>query len=346
MGNCLSPSPCGQNEQAGAQGGQSDLAWATMKVAGNRLSRADILSRAELKEGNFTVAGRVLSFGAVCFRGYYPDTPAKANQDVMGVLGPEDMSEDQALFAVFDGHGSTGDKCAQFTRDALLRRLTDDLAALGALEGGGTEVLRTHMESRMRTTFMDVNTSLHGSGSVDDSLSGTTAIVATVVGSDICVANVGDSRAVLFTRKGGKGDRPALGPGGGDSVVPVPLSKDQTPYRRDERNRVKRCGARVMNMDQLEGLAPIHDNWDVTLGEEIDDDGDPPRIWDPVENYPGTAFTRSIGDRLAESLVRPSPPPLSPGHSACLAAQRVAMIRCDPCNPCVVPCDLWSSSMP
>jgi hypothetical protein len=31
-------------------------------------------------------------------------------------------------------------------------------------------------------------------------------------------------------------------------------------------------------------------------GVEQDDDGDPPRLWSPLGNYPGTAFTRSIGD--------------------------------------------------
>ena len=31
-------------------------------------------------------------------------------------------------------------------------------------------------------------------------------------------------------------------------------------------------------------------------GVEEEDDGDPPRLWSPAGNYPGTAFTRSIGD--------------------------------------------------
>jgi hypothetical protein len=31
-------------------------------------------------------------------------------------------------------------------------------------------------------------------------------------------------------------------------------------------------------------------------GTEEEDDGDPPRLWAPNATYPGTAFTRSIGD--------------------------------------------------
>lgn len=46
-----------------------------------------------------------------------------------------------------------------------------------------------------------------------------------------------------------------------------PLSNDQTPYRKDERERVKKAGARVLSMDQIEGLEPVHENWgDLLLG--------------------------------------------------------------------------------
>ena len=46
----------------------------------------------------------------------------------------------------------------------------------------------------------------------------------------------------------------------------------------------------------------------MTLGEELDDGGDPPRLWAPGTNGPGTAFTRSIGDAVAEAIgVTPEP---------------------------------------
>jgi cGMP-dependent protein kinase len=70
------------------------------------------------------------------------------------------------------------------------------------------------------------------------------------------VANVGDSRCIAVKDEGG-------------TLVPKPLSTDQTPYRRDERARVRKCGARVLNMDQLEGLEAIHDDWDMSLGDEV-----------------------------------------------------------------------------
>jgi serine/threonine protein phosphatase PrpC len=105
------------------------------------------------------------------------------------------------------------------------------------------------------------------------------------------VSNVGDSRAIVGSIQPDK------------RIVAKAMSSDQTPYRKDERERVKKHGARILSMDQIEGLEPIHENWgEVNLGEDIDEGGDPPRVWSPHGDYPGTAFTRSFGDMYAEEL--------------------------------------------
>ncbi|KAB2024248.1 hypothetical protein ES319_D06G074800v1 [Gossypium barbadense] len=117
-------------------------------------------------------------------------------------------------------------------------------------------------------------------------MSGTTAITVLVRGRTIYVANSGDSRAVIAQKRG-------------KEIVAVDLSIDQTPFRVDEMERVKLCGARVLTLDQIEGLK----NPDVQCwGTEEGDDGDPPRLWVPNGMYPGTAFTRSIGDSIAETI--------------------------------------------
>jgi serine/threonine protein phosphatase PrpC len=123
----------------------------------------------------------------------------------------------------------------------------------------------------------------------DDSMSGTTAIVCFFKGAELTVANVGDSRAIVGEKKGKR-------------IIAYSLSIDQTPYRADERERVKAAGAVVMSCDQLEGIVPFHENWGVNLGEELDNGGDPPRVWAPGKSFPGCAFTRSIGDHVAESI--------------------------------------------
>jgi serine/threonine protein phosphatase PrpC len=86
-------------------------------------------------------------------------------------------------------------------------------------------------------------------------------------------------------------------------ILPIPLTRDQTPYRQDERERVRKEGAEIKSIDQMEGREDIHDNWgDMVLGERVDIQGDPPRVWVQGGDYPGTAFTRSLGDRIAEDI--------------------------------------------
>lgn len=136
-----------------------------------------------------------------------------------------------------------------------------------------------------RETMAECNEQLHAS-SIEDGLSGTTAIACLVRGRTIYVANVGDSRAVLAERVDGQ-------------LIARPLSHDHTPFREDECERVKQYGARILTLDQLEGVKdPAVQCWST----EEEDDGDPPRLWAPNALYPGTAFTRSIGDSLAEQI--------------------------------------------
>lgn len=61
-------------------------------------------------------------------------------------------------------------------------------------------------------------------------------------GDTMFIANVGDSRAIVCTHQPGE-----------ESVV-KPLSVDQTPFRRDERERIKQAGGHVLTIDQIEGL--------------------------------------------------------------------------------------------
>ena len=68
-------------------------------------------------------------------------------------------------------------------------------------------------------------------------------------------------------------------------------------------------------------------DWDCALGDEIDDGGDPPRIWAQDQEYPGTAFTRSIGDSLAESLGVMAEPELD--HHQIKANDKVLIVASD-----------------
>ncbi|KAI8553833.1 hypothetical protein RHMOL_Rhmol05G0047100 [Rhododendron molle] len=214
-----------------------------------------------------------LRYSYLSQRGYYPDALDKANQDSFCIHTPFGTNADDHFFGVFDGHGEFGAQCSQFVKRKLCENLLrNSRFCMDAVEA-------------CHTAFLATNSQLHAD-SLDDSMSGTTAITILVRGRTLYIANSGDSRAVIAERKG-------------NGIVAIDLSIDQTPFRADELERVKLCGARVLTLDQIEGLK----NPDVQCwGTEEADDGDPPRLW--VENgmYPGTAFTRSLGDSIAESI--------------------------------------------
>ena len=117
------------------------------------------------------------------------------------------------------------------------------------------------------------------------------AVTAVIQKGTLYVANVGDSRAIIGEERNAR-------------LVAYPLSADQTPFRKDERERVKAAGAIVANMDQMDGLEPMHENWTEAGagGDEEDDTGDPPRVWLKQKMLPGCAFTRSIGDAIGETV--------------------------------------------
>mmetsp|Transcript_19466 Transcript_19466/g.40762 ORF Transcript_19466/g.40762 Transcript_19466/m.40762 type:complete len:302 (+) Transcript_19466:524-1429(+) len=139
------------------------------------------------------------------------------------------------------------------------------------------------IHSSLLDAHVEVNEELRGSG-IDDAHSGTTSVSVYLHDNRITVSNVGDSRIVLGT------GTPSSSGGGG--IQAVPLSRDHTPYRSDESARCTMMGARILSFGQI-NPAP---------GGDDDDVEDPPRVWAAGGNYPGTAFTRSIGDSVAERL--------------------------------------------
>ncbi|KAK3152746.1 hypothetical protein QOZ80_2BG0163000 [Eleusine coracana subsp. coracana] len=241
----------------------------------NRLSRVssqflppDGSRKVRVPLGNYE-----LRYSFLSQRGYYPEALDKLNQDSFCIHTPFGTNPDDHFFGVFDGHGEYGAQCSQFVKRKLCENLLRDSRFC------------TDAVLALHSAFVSTNSQLHADN-LDDSMSGTTAITILIRGKTMYIANTGDSRAVIAEKQG-------------DDIVAVDLSIDQTPYRSDELERVKECGARVLTLDQIEGIK----NADVQCwGTEESDDGDPPRLWVQHGMYPGTAFTRSIGDSIAESI--------------------------------------------
>ena len=210
-------------------------------VAGSPLTKAEvharIVSSKEVELFPLTPGGTVkLRYAYVCQRGYYPEDLYKANQDAFKIVPEFNGEPNNILFGVFDGHGSDGDGCSYYVRDMIEAELKKQM-----------KLEPNDFEKAYRSTFLSLGESIHTS-SIDDQMSGTTAIAAFFRGQNITIANIGDSRAIVGERKGKR-------------VMAYSLSIDQTPYRADERERVKACGAVVMSIDMLEGVIPYHEDW-------------------------------------------------------------------------------------
>jgi cGMP-dependent protein kinase len=224
-----------------------------------------------------------ISYCHISQRGYYPNAMGKANQDSYVICESLLGDANSHFFGIFDGHGEYGDSCSYFAANSIPVQLVKELKK----QGGMKALDGPKMESIYSDTLVNVNKAMHASR-IDDTLSGTTAITVILRGDTLLVANVGDSRAIIASEME-------------EGLVYSPLSDDQTPFRKDERERVKLRGARVLTLEQIEGNEPIHENWGAESGDQIDEVGDPPRVWDESLERPGCAFTRSLGDSVAEA---------------------------------------------
>mmetsp|Transcript_12055 Transcript_12055/g.28578 ORF Transcript_12055/g.28578 Transcript_12055/m.28578 type:complete len:743 (-) Transcript_12055:339-2567(-) len=323
MGCCESVEVDGARRYNGSGGPSSHM----MKGDGKEKALRQVDSIKETKE--IICGGLRIRYAYYSQKGYYPDQPGKANQDSYSIIekfGGSDSND--AFFAVYDGHGELGDRCSQFARDELPEYLIRHINRAKTKESkkpesnksvkestkneennfdplAHVEISKDQMQKACTRAHIECNNAMHQA--LDDRLSGTTAISAFVHGrrNRMTICNVGDSRAVL-----GKTTEGSNYIQGRTPLKAFPLSRDQTPYRKDERTRIRKTGARILSLDQLEGLEPINNKdddpnnkeADIELGEELDEGGDPPRVWSPNGDYPGTAFTRSLGDSMAEAL--------------------------------------------
>lgn len=157
-------------------------------------------------------------------RGFYPNDPHKANQDSYVVCESLLGDHNCNMFGIFDGHGTYGDLCSFYAADEMPKNLVKALnknGGLSSLDGEKSNDIYTK-------AFVETDKGLHGSSGIDDSLSGTTGVTILQKGDKLMVANVGDSRAIIASMVDGK-------------LVYSPLSNDQTPYRKDERERLKKA---------------------------------------------------------------------------------------------------------
>eukprot|EP00554_Chaetoceros_debilis_P000869 CAMPEP_0194097046 /NCGR_PEP_ID=MMETSP0149-20130528/57660_1 /TAXON_ID=122233 /ORGANISM="Chaetoceros debilis, Strain MM31A-1" /LENGTH=669 /DNA_ID=CAMNT_0038783051 /DNA_START=107 /DNA_END=2116 /DNA_ORIENTATION=- len=323
------------------------------RIVGNEMSEVPVVSTT-LTSTNSMI---VMDVAACTQKGWYPDDPHKPNQDSYSIeykFNGANM-EDDSFLAIYDGHGPVGEHFANYAKKNLPKLIkkyvkqervkkhkkrNDNL-----LEGEKKIPFNPKLWPNLEPSeYIRASTKAHmecNQNMIDTqplvSLSGTTAISAAIHNGNLIISNVGDSRAILGVRDSSSpspsspsspsSSSPSSESKGNSNIVAVPLSKDQTPWRKDERERVIKEGGRIMTIKQMmadgntdeEGnvkVKTVHfvimdqqDNMDGTFGDrtlgeggDIDDEGDPPRVWLKNKNLPGVSFSRSLGDSIANRV--------------------------------------------
>jgi integrin-linked kinase-associated serine/threonine phosphatase 2C len=176
------------------------------------------------------------------------------------------------FFAVFDGHGSSGKEASNAACDNFQQFFEKRLEEIKRLKEDKKR------DIFLKKTFKFCETKLKVSG-IDYSNSGSCCIAIFLQGNGCTIANLGDSRAVLFRRTP-------------KDMLAIELSHDHKPTRKDEKERILRKGGKVERLKNN--------------GEFVG----PYRVWADEEG-PGIAMSRTLGDLQGKKIGLISEPELS-----------------------------------
>ncbi|KAG8080074.1 hypothetical protein GUJ93_ZPchr0007g3756 [Zizania palustris] len=212
------------------------------------------------------------------------------NQDAMLVWDGFGGEEDGVLCGVFDGHGPHGHVVSRRVRDKLPLRLTS------AARANGLDMPAAAWRKAFARAYKAMDKDLRSHPSLDCFCSGSTAVTVLKLGSDLYMANIGDSRAVLGSREAN---------GGG--VVAVQLTVDLKPDVPSEAKRIKKCRGRVFALQdepECQGSGCQFFHWSLTEKDQfviLASDG----VWDVLSNQEAVDIVSSSPSRskAAKSLV-------------------------------------------
>lgn len=282
---------------------------------GGNLTAEEVLKRISGSKSSISVniCDRDIRYAVLTKKGFYPNDFLKPNQDSYAIKHDIGGKSKTSYFGVYDGHGDDGHGCSDFVRKNLpheidvLSRQLQVKAAKVECEANGTmyvfnaknlpTLTKEQCENICHTSYCDTDKGMKEDKDVSTKLSGSTAVSAIFHQKLLTVCNTGDSRAVLASIN------PKVMSVEANlhdcDLVAVPLTRDQTPYRKDELDRVRNAGARVLTIEQISKNLPAPEGWEE---KEINYDGDIPRVWIQTKAIPGAAFTRSLGDEVGEKV--------------------------------------------
>ncbi len=175
-------------------------------------------------------------------------------QDSHDIITKE-LGENMKYFAVYDGHGLKGREASMMLKYEIRKRLINDKKKISKF------LRKDQVEKYFKEAFKSIQKKFEKSN--DYELSGSCAICVLIIDYKLYGINVGDSRAVLGSKKSTK-------------KIALEMSIDHKPSRDDEARRINERG-----------------------GEVTDKQGGVSRIFKKNEDGPGLAVSRSVGDIVA-----------------------------------------------
>ncbi|OEU22466.1 protein serine/threonine phosphatase 2C, partial [Fragilariopsis cylindrus CCMP1102] len=216
-------------------------------------------------------------------RGYNSQYPLKSNQEKYSITLNFASESGDGVIGVFSGHGENGQQCANFSQ----RVLPQQLAKFGAWNPNAWPLLNTNeFEQCCRRAFNGTNKMSHEENEVDDELSGTSAAIVCFHGGRMTVCNVGDCREQRYRPEG--------------EVFAIPMTKDHTLLCQEELERIKKAGAEVELINQIEDTDLAFNSLNGVSSVEREES--PLLLQIPGKPYTGTKFTRSIGNSMIEGI--------------------------------------------
>jgi integrin-linked kinase-associated serine/threonine phosphatase 2C len=177
-----------------------------------------------------------------------------AGQDTNDIITKE-LGDQIKYFAVYDGHGDKGKEASSFFRFEVRKNMVNDKRKIQRFGSKG------QVENYFRSLYKSIQRKFEKKTS-EFELSGTCSIAVLILDYRLFAINVGDSRAVMGSRKDKR-------------ITALEVSIDHKPIRDDENKRI------------------------VEKGGEVTEKGGVFRIFRKNDEIPGLAVSRTIGDIVA-----------------------------------------------
>eukprot|EP00916_Digyalum_oweni_P002612 GHVL01004744.1.p1 GENE.GHVL01004744.1~~GHVL01004744.1.p1 ORF type:complete len:444 (+),score=69.83 GHVL01004744.1:78-1334(+) len=199
------------------------------------------------------------------------------NEDTIIV---EQLDDNCWLFGVFDGHGPCGYNASQLASKYVKKAALEKIEELNISDDGQHANIQD-LAIWFQRLFSDIVSEMRlETDRYKDS--GTSATVALLLGPDLCLAHVGDSRAIL-------------GESQSNALTVTQLTRDHKPSLEDEFARVHAAGGKI----------------DTHCYRFATQDLVVSRLSHPITNRPGIAMSRSLGDLDAAAIGLISDPEVS-----------------------------------